>query len=114
MTIMQGDQTAIAVKLTDEAGGEIIPNDVSDVVITLGAVTRHTTDETYPVQYDPILTAWIFAVTQEDTLAFRAGVFKLSARVLFTDGAVGGANVATVFVLPSQNTEVLDGSNCGN
>ena len=107
MTIIQGDQVTIAVQLTDEADNIITPDDVDGVVLTLGTVSRRSWDEEYPVEYDQLLRSWLLAVTQEDSFALRAGVAKMSARVVFLDGGIGGANVATVFVLPAQNREVL-------
>ena len=107
MSIMQGDQVVIAILLEDEEGNPITPEDVSEVVITLGEVSRKMTDEEYPVTYDAEEAVWLFTVTQADTLGMVMGITSLEARVKFVNGSVGGASVGGVFILPSNNKEVL-------
>lgn len=51
MTIFQGDQIMIALTLTDDQGDPITGNDAEEVVITLGSITRKTSDDN-PVYYD--------------------------------------------------------------
>ena len=107
MNIYQGDQTEIAIKLTDSGGDVITDEAVSKVVVSLGDVIHSTTDEENPITYDPDTKEWVFILSQEDTLAMRMGVKPLQARVKFTDDIVSSADIATVFILPSQSTEVL-------
>lgn len=108
MNIYQGDQNVIGVKLKDDTEAVITPEDVSEVIITLGNLSRRTTDDEDPVTYDSEREAWLFSVKQEDTLAMTMGIHRLSARVEFDDGTIGNANVAVVFILPSGNTEVME------
>lgn len=106
MTIFQGDQIMIALTLTDDQGNPITGNDAEEVVITLGSITRKTSDDN-PVYYDGELEAWMVPIYQTETSALPAGMARMQARVKFDDGAIGSATVATVFVLPAQNAEVL-------
>lgn len=108
LTIMQGDQIPIGIRLEDDAGESIPDTDVAEVVITLGNKSRKMTDEVLPVTYDAEEELWIFMVTQEDTFALDMGVHSLEARVEFGDGNTDGAHVAAVYVLPSGNKEVLN------
>ena len=99
MQIMQGDQYTIGVIIKDDAGNVI--SEADEVMITLGNISRGISDG---VHYDN--GEWIFPVTQADTFSLPE-VSKLQVRVKFSDGAVGGASVGTVFVVPSANKEVL-------
>ena len=105
MNIYQGDQIIIAVTLTDENGNVI--TDASEVAISLGNITRTTSDAEYPVTWDDENDCWLFALPQEDTASLPSGMMRMQARVKFEDGTIGNAYVATVFILPSLNTEVM-------
>lgn len=108
MTITKGEQVAIGVRLEDETGESITASDVSEVVIFIGEdVTHRMTDEENPVTYDDSEELWVFSILQAESFALDMGVHQLAARVKFTDGSIGSADVAAVFVLPSDNAEEL-------
>ena len=107
MTLTQGYQGLIGIRLEDEEGQSIPDSAVRDVVITLGPTTRKMTDEENPVTYDAEEELWMFAVLQEDTLALDMGVYQLSAKVCFTDDNIVPADIAAVYVLPTNNKEVV-------
>lgn len=105
MTIMQGDQVVVALTLTNDDGDTITDYGVEEVVVTIGSIEVKMTDGN--VSYDAEGEVWVFPITQEASLAQAAGMERMQVRVKFTDGSVCGANVATVFILPAKNTEVL-------
>lgn len=105
MTIMQGDQVLVALTLTNDDGDIITDYGVDEVVVTIGTIEVKMTDGN--VSYDAEGEVWMFQITQEASLAQAAGMERMQVRVKFTDGSVCGANVATVFILPAKNTEVL-------
>lgn len=105
MTIMQGDQVVVALTLTNDDGDTITDYGVEEVVVTIGSIEVKMTDG--DVEYDSENEVWTFPITQEASLAQAAGMERMQVRVKFTDGSVCGANVATVFILPAKNTEVL-------
>lgn len=105
MTITQGEQFIIAIKLKDDTEATITTDDVTEVAITLGSVTKKSTDTESPVTYDANDEAWLFPASMEDTLGMEMGVHSLSARVNFTDGTIGKARVDRVFVLPTDEVE---------
>ena len=102
MTLMQGDQVPIGIRLEDDNGDPITDSAVSEVAVTLGEVTRKSTDEILPVTYDANEELWMFAVTEADSLGLTMGVHELSARVWFPNGISEGATIAAVYVLPSK------------
>ena len=105
MTITQGDQYPIGVRLEDENGESITDADVSCVTISLGDIVHKSTDETLPVTYDAEEELWIFDVTQAETLGLVMGVHQLSAEVVFIDGSITNASVAAVYTLPRNGGE---------
>lgn len=105
MTIMQGDQLIIALSLTNDDGDIITDYGVEEVVVTIGTIEVKMSDG--DVAYDSEEEVWMIPIYQEASLAQAAGMERMQVRVKFTDGSVCGANVATVFILPARNTEVL-------
>lgn len=105
MTIMQGDQVLVALTLTNDEGDIITDYGVEEVVVTIGSIEVKMTDG--DVAYDSEEEVWMFPILQEQSLAQAAGMERMQVRVKFSDGSVCGANVATVFILPAKNTEVL-------
>lgn len=106
MNIYQGDQVLIAIKLKDTTGTVITDDDVSKVVVSLGDVIHSTEDTEDPVAFDSDTDAWMFTLSQEDTLAMQMCIKALQAEVTFDDGSIGNATVAKVFILPSDKKEV--------
>lgn len=99
MEIMRGDQYTVGVVIKDD-GGNII-TEAEEVIITLGNISRGFADGVH-LEDD----AWILPLTQADTFGLPA-VSRLQVRVKFENGAVGGAHVGVVFVIPSENKEVI-------
>lgn len=102
LTIIQGDQIPIGVRLEDEDGESITPSAVSEVTISLGHAVHKMTDEENPVTYDAEEELWMFRITQEETLALTMGVHALAAEVAFADETIDNATVAAVYVLPGR------------
>ena len=56
--------------------------------------------------FDSETDAWMFTLSQADTLAMQMCIKALQVEVTFDDGSIGNATVAKVFILPSDKKEV--------
>lgn len=103
MQMMRGDSYEIAITLKDEQNHAITDEDVAEVEISLGDLTKTFTSGA--VIYDD--GKWLFPITQGETLSAVAAINTLQVRVKYLLGDVVGATVGNVYVLPSSSNEVL-------
>lgn len=103
MEMMRGDAYEIALALTDEEGNPITTEEVAEVEISLGDVTKTYTSG--DVVYDD--GKWLFPLTQDETLFTLAPVSGLQVRVKYLLGDVVGAKVGNVYIISSNSEEVL-------
>lgn len=103
MQMMRGDAYEIALTLKDEQNHAITDEDVAEVEISLGDLTKTFTSGA--VIYDD--GKWLFPVSQGETLSAVAAINTLQVRVKYALGDVVGAKVGKVYVIPSASNEVL-------
>lgn len=102
MTIMQGDEYAIYINLTDEEGNSIVEY-LSECLVTMG--TETWSGETGTIEYDQETDSLFFILTESQTFNM-IGVVPFQLRAIFGDD-IFGVPLEPVFVLPSINkTEV--------
>ena len=95
LKIMQGDAYYIAITLTDD---DDVPITDGTVYVTLGSLTKEVT-------YSAEDEAWLFPLSQKESFAldFLCG---LEARLVNGATAVG-AVIGNVYVIPTENKEVV-------
>ena len=103
MTISQGDQYGIPV--TIKVNGELATPDMfSNVEIVIGNIRK---DLESGVTYSADEQAWIFPVTQEETIRLAATKQKAQARVKFAGGNVYRASLGEIDLESSISKVVL-------
>lgn len=101
--MMQGDSYFLGFSLTNNAGQPITPEDVLDVEITVGSLTKRKNDG--KLIYDNGM--WMFPLNQAESMEMRPGRKDAQARIKWASGAVEGQPVYGVIVLESKSKEVL-------
>lgn len=100
---MQGDAYEIEVTLLDLDDNVIDAEQVEDVEIVLGNIRKQYADGGLTYRGE----AWIYPLSQSETLALSALAYPFQARVKFVGGEVVGAFIDTVYVKRSGSKRVL-------
>lgn len=103
VNMMQGDKYALKFEITKADGTVITSDDVSDLEITVGHITKNYSSG--EVIYSDGL--WCFPVFQEESFALPAKQTKVQVRVKWTDGSVEGTSTDNMTVDGSESKEVL-------
>lgn len=100
--VMQGD--AYGLLFVIKSNGEALtPDDVSDVEITVGTLSKTYRDG--HVRYEG--GEWVFPLSQTETFNFPVSQVEVQLRILFADGAVEGADLGIIDVRHSISRRVL-------
>ena len=97
LEMMQGDAYIIGITIKDDEGVAI--TDADKVIVSLGGLSKK-------VEYNAEDELWEFPVMQTETFALDY-IEALQVRVEIGGAVVGNANVATVYVYPSNNKEEM-------
>ena len=103
IAMMQGDACYLAIRILNNAGNPVTPDQIMDLEITLGPLRR-----TYLRQ--EILFGdglWLFPLTQEKSFALWPSQVKAQVRILWNNGVVEGKPIASIPVMESISREVL-------
>lgn len=103
--MMQGDSYGLPVELKTVGEKAITPDDVSDIEITVGYLTKRYSSGDVWFDYDS--GTWIFPLSQEETFAYPASRVKAQARVAWKDGGVNGVELGRINVAESISREVV-------
>lgn len=101
--MMQGDSYDIGIKLRNNAGSSVTPDDVIDVEITIGGVRK--TFSAGEIVYSNGL--WGYPVSQRDTFGLYPGPVKAQVRVKWNDGAVEGKEIFGLRAIESESREEI-------
>lgn len=101
--MMQGDSYFLGIRILNNAGNPVAPEDVSDVEITLGHMAK--TYRRAELSFRDGI--WLFPVSQEDSFGFYPGGVKAQVRLVWTSGAVEGRALYGVRIHESISKEVL-------
>ena len=103
--MMQGDSYGKEIKLLYDNGNPITPDDVSDVEITIGSLSK--TYKANEIRYDGELKSWIYPISQEESFKFPAARLKAQVRVKWLNGEIEGKDLEDVYVSESRSKAVL-------
>lgn len=77
-TIIQGEQYAVQIVLTDENNTKITPDNSDDVKVRIGCI--ELTSSGGGLSYDTDAECWLFPLTQEQTLRLKGARVQVQAQ----------------------------------
>ncbi len=101
--MMQGDAYNLGIRILNNAGNPVTPNDIKDLEITIGDLSK-----TYlraELSFSDGL--WMFPLSQQETFRYRAAQLKAQVRVVWANGVVEGKPLYGVRIDESISKEVL-------
>lgn len=101
--MMQGDACYLGIRIENNAGSPVTPEDVREVEITLGEIRRSWRQS--ELSYSDGL--WFFPLEQGDTFRCWPGPLAAQVRVHWANGTVEGAALHGITIHESISKEVL-------
>lgn len=101
--MMQGDSYSLGIRILNNAGSPVTPDDIKDVEITIGNL-RKTYLNAQVTYYNGV---WLFPLSQKETLRYWPSSVKAQVRVVWANGVVEGKPLYGVRITESISKEVL-------
>ena len=101
--MMQGDSYNLGIRILNNAGSPVTPEDVKDVEITIGHLSK--TYMNSQLIYNEGL--WMFPLSQKDTFRYWPSSVKAQVRVVWANGVVEGKPLYGLRIDESISKEVL-------
>ena len=101
--MMQGDSYNLGIKILNNAGSVVTPDDVRDVEITIGHIRK--TYRNAEITYADGL--WLFPLSQKESFSMWPSAVKAQVRVAWANGVVEGKPLYGVRNEESISKEVL-------
>ena len=101
--MMQGDSYALGIRILNNAGNPVAPEDIRDVEITIGQIRK--TYSNAELMYSEGL--WMFPVSQNESFGVWPGTAKAQVRVAWANGVVEGKPLYGIRTIESISKEVL-------
>ena len=101
--MMQGDSYNLGIKILNNAGSPVTPDDIRDVEITIGNL-RKTYLGASLTFHDGL---WMFPLSQQETFQYWPSSVKAQVRVVWANGVVEGKPLYGVRIDESLSKEVL-------
>lgn len=101
--MMQGDSYSIGVNILNNAGSNVTPDDVVDVEITIGRVSKSLAKG--QIHFDS--NSWLYPVSQSESMAILPGSVPAQVRVVWKNGSVEGKRIDGIRMHESLSKEVL-------
>ena len=99
----QGDSDNLGLKILNNAGNPVAPEDIRDVEITIGQIRK--TYSNAELTFSEGL--WMFPVSQKDSFGVWPGAVKAQVRVAWANGVVEGKPLYGIVNMESMSKEVL-------
>jgi hypothetical protein len=103
--MMQGDSYLLAIQILNNAGNPVTTDDVTDVEITIGHLSKSY--RRLELMYDEGLHLWLFPLSQKETFGYWPSTVKAQVRVVWANGIVEGKPIYGVRIHESISKEVL-------
>lgn len=101
--MMQGDSYNLGIRILNNAGNPVTPDDIRDLEITIGQLRK-----TYlGAQLTFSDGLWLFPLSQQETFRFFPSAQKAQVRLLWANGVLEGKDAPSVRVNESNSKEVL-------
>lgn len=101
--MMQGDACNLGIRILNNAGSPVTPEDISDLEITLGHLRK--TAAAYQLFYHEGM--WMFPISQQESGSLHPAPVKAQVRVLWRNGVLEGMPLYGLRVWESISKEVL-------
>lgn len=101
--MMQGDTCNLGIRILNNAGNPVTPQDVLDLEITIGNL-RKTFAKSELLYQDGL---WFFPLSQQQTASFWPASVKAQVRLRWRNGVVEGKPISGITVQESLSKEVL-------
>lgn len=101
--MMQGDSYNLGIRILNNAGNPVTPDDVTDVEITIGHLSKTYLNTQLTFSED----VWLFPLSQKETFGYLPGAVKAKVRVKWANGVVEGKTLYGVRIDESISKEVL-------
>lgn len=101
--MMQGDSYNLGIRILNNAGSTVTPDDVLDVEITIGHL-RKTYSKAEVLYSDGY---WLFPLTQKETFGYWPSSVKAQVRVVWANGVTEGKPLYGVRIDESISKEEL-------
>lgn len=101
--MMQGDSYSLGIRILNNAGSPVTPDDIKDVEITIGNL-RKTYLNAQVTYYNGV---WLFPLSQKETFCYWPASVKAQVRVVWANGMVEGQPLYGVRIGESISKEVL-------
>ena len=101
--MMQGDSYNLGIRILNNAGNPVTPDDVTDVEITIGHLSK--TYKNAELTFHEGM--WMFPLSQQETFRYWPSSVKAQVRVLWANGVVEGKPLYGVRINESISKEVL-------
>lgn len=101
--MMQGDSYNEAIRILNNAGNAVTPEDIIDLEICIGQIRKtHLKGElTFYGGW------WMVPLTQEETFAIAPGPVKAQARIKWANGVIEGKKILGIRMEESMSKEKL-------
>ena len=101
--MLQGDSCFLGIRILNNAGNPVAPEDVLDVEVSIGHLAK-TYRRAQIIHRDGV---WLFPLSQEESFGFYPGGVKAQVRVVWRGGMVEGKPLYGVRIHESISKEVL-------
>ena len=101
--MMQGDSYNLGIKILNNAGSPVTPDDIRDVEITIGHLSK--TYKNAQLTYSD--GVWLFPLSQKESFGMWPSAVKAQVRVAWANGVVEGKPLYGIRNEESISKEVL-------
>lgn len=101
--MMQGDSYSLGIRILNNAGNPVTPEDIKDLEITIGQVSK-TYLNAQVTFYEGL---WLFPLSQKETFDYWPSAVKAQVRVAWANGVIEGKPIYGVRINESISKEVL-------
>lgn len=101
--MMQGDSYSLGIRILNNAGSPVTPEDVRDVEITIGHLSK--TYKNAQLTFSDGL--WLFPLSQKESFGMWPSAVKAQVRVAWANGVVEGKPLYGIRNEESISKEVL-------
>ena len=101
--MMQGDSYDLGIRILNNAGNPVTPDDIKDVEITIGHLIKSYLNA--ELRYSD--GVWLFPINQGDSFGYLPSAPRAQVRVKWANGVIEGKPLYGVRVVESISKEVL-------
>lgn len=101
--MMQGDSYNLGFTVLNNAGSIVTPDDVSDVEITIGHITKSYKNSQITYSNEK----WMFPLSQKETFGYWPSAPRVQIRIKWPNGVIEGKPIYGVRVNESISKEVM-------